>query len=269
MTIRYEEKMDDDQLMLSIEEDTALLSMDASMRKGNGANNSRTVKEEAFVERRPIRSPSPSPCGVRFGHVSIRQYPVIVGDNPAVSGGPPLSIGWEYDDEVTLDVVEYEEQRPPRRKGREMLVPTDVRTDRLREAGYSRAEIVALTKPVNLARSQRRRTLDTLHLQPLYQLHEKLSRKTFSLLTGGRRKKSERHLLSAHRPESSAGGMRFISSSHSIADDDAQSVPRSTATVEEDDRSSAGPTVSLSPPPEEEEELDIFLTDSEDGMVCI
>jgi hypothetical protein len=269
MTIRYEEKMDDDQLILSItEEDTAVLSMAASKRKGTGANSNK----EAFVERRPISSPpssSSSHCGVRFGHVSIRQYPVIVGDNPAVSGGPPLSIGWEHDDEVTLDVVEYEEQRPPRRKGREMLVPNDVRTDRLREAGYSRAEIVALTKPVNLARSQRRRTLDTLHLQPLYQLHEKLSRKTFSLLTGGRRKKSERHLLSAHRPESSyAGGMRFISSSHSIADDDAQSVPNSTATLEDDDRS-AGPTASLSPPPEEEDNLNIFLTDSEDGMVCI
>lgn len=189
MAIHCEEKngdLIDDHLIVSIEE-------------SGGAG--RSIKE-AF-DRLQISSSSALPAsnGVRFGNVSIRQYPVIVGDNPGGNSGPPLSIGWEFFDEVTLDVIEYEQERPPRRKGREMLVPVDVRVARLRNAGYSRAEIVALTKPVNVARSQRKRTLDTLHLQPLFQLNEKFSRKTFSLLTGGRQKKTEKKLL-AHRPES-------------------------------------------------------------------
>lgn len=140
---------------------------------------------------------------LRFGNVSIREYPVIVGDNPGGISGPPLSIGWEYYDEMTVDLISYEEQRPPRRQGREMLVPVDVRFQRLRTAGYSRSEIVALTKPVNVARTQRRRTLDTLHLQPIQMFNERFAKKTMSLITGGRRKRHEKKLMQSFDPEAS------------------------------------------------------------------
>jgi hypothetical protein len=187
MTIHCEGKnvdLIDDQLIVSIDDTT------------NGVASLKNAFDRLSIGP----SPAPSYGGVRFSNVSIREYSVIVGDNPGGMYGPPLSIGWEYGNEVTLDVMDYEQQRPPRRKGREMLIPAEVRVERLRDAGYSRAEIVSLTKPVNVARSQRKKTLDTLHLQPLFQLHEKLSRSTISMLTGGRRKKTEMKLL-AHRPE--------------------------------------------------------------------
>lgn len=153
-------------------------------------------KEVGF--RRPSMTTAKA---VRFGNVSIREFPVVVGDNPGGTSGPPISIGWEHHSEVTVDLVSYEGQRPPRRRGREMLIPLDVRFERLRIAGYSRSEIVTLTKPVNVARSQRKRTLDTLHLQPFQRFNENLARKTKSLLTGGRRKKQEKKLLQSFQPE--------------------------------------------------------------------
>jgi hypothetical protein len=278
MKIRYEEKKDDDQLVVSIEEDSSVSIEEEEEEEI--CSVSRTAKEA--LERLHISSsssssiPAPTPstlapsstCGVRFGNVSIRQYSVIVGDNPGGHAGPPLSIGWEHDDEVTLDVLEYEQQRPPRRKGREMLVPVDVRVERLRDAGYSRSDIVALTKPVNLARTQRRRTLETLHLQPLYQLHEKLSRKTLLLLTGGRRKRSERKLLAAHRPET-ASLKTSITGSSNTAGVNAPSPPATMTTVEDDERSNDDDDNFQSYLPLSEDQFIGRVDCSEDGMVHV
>lgn len=42
------------------------------------------------------------PCSntVQFNNVEIREYNIILGDNPSCNGGPPLSISWDYDIET-------------------------------------------------------------------------------------------------------------------------------------------------------------------------
>ena len=51
------------------------------------------------------------PKSVRFDKLSIREYPIIIGDSPSTSRGVPLSIGWEYVPENTVDVDAYEATR--------------------------------------------------------------------------------------------------------------------------------------------------------------
>lgn len=48
---------------------------------------------------------------VQFDKISIREYPIILGDSPSTSRGVPISIGWEYGPECTVDLDAYETTR--------------------------------------------------------------------------------------------------------------------------------------------------------------
>ena len=48
---------------------------------------------------------------VRFDKLSIREYPIVIGDSPSTSRGVPLSIGWKYAPECTVDLDAYEATR--------------------------------------------------------------------------------------------------------------------------------------------------------------
>jgi len=79
---------------------------------------------------------------VRFSTVEMRLYPLRLGDNPSISGGPPLTIGWDYEGSpIVSKVEEYETIRPPRRTSEEMKIPRSLRQEWLREEGYSRREM--------------------------------------------------------------------------------------------------------------------------------
>jgi hypothetical protein len=132
---------------------------------------------------------------VRFSTITIRDYPRSIGDNPASSCGPSISMGWEHESEVSVPIDAYEENRGPRRRGREMIIPVQLREEILRNAGYSRAEIMKCTRDINIARGQRRRTYDTLHLQSIQLLTERITRKAWNVLTLGEHKRKERAIL--------------------------------------------------------------------------
>mmetsp|Transcript_4187 Transcript_4187/g.4597 ORF Transcript_4187/g.4597 Transcript_4187/m.4597 type:complete len:153 (+) Transcript_4187:188-646(+) len=75
---------------------------------------------------------------VGFADAIIREYEVTLGDNPSVSEGPPLSLGWSYNEMLPIPVDKYEEMRGKRRNSLQMTVPADERLDVLvSEWGYS------------------------------------------------------------------------------------------------------------------------------------
>jgi hypothetical protein len=65
---------------------------------------------------RSMRRSSPNSKGqsVSFHSVIIREYGRCVGDNPAVSSGPPISLGWDYLPNREVPIDHYESDiRPP------------------------------------------------------------------------------------------------------------------------------------------------------------
>jgi len=120
----------------------------------------------------PARSQEPSGTAedrlsVRFDTVEFREYARVLGDNPSTSVGPPVGIGWEYDQEIILDVDEYEVNNEGRRTKKEFAMDPITRGDMLREAGYSRREIRLATKMTKKERERRSASLRMQMFDPI------------------------------------------------------------------------------------------------------
>jgi hypothetical protein len=59
---------------------------------------------------------------VKFDQVFIHEFAIILGDNPAVSKGAPVTIGWKPVAHDVMDVDIYEYLREPERRHRKRIV---------------------------------------------------------------------------------------------------------------------------------------------------
>eukprot|EP00934_Nitzschia_sp_Nitz4_P006731 Nitzschia sp. Nitz4//scaffold39_size137210//88015//89107//NITZ4_003210-RA/size137210-processed-gene-0.95-mRNA-1//1//CDS//3329550416//6721//frame0 len=97
---------------------------------------------------------------VFFDEIIIKEYPIILGDNPAVSGGAPISIGWKPLKESVVDVDFYEYCRCPERKSRKKLIlSVRRRAGFLLGSGYSLEEIAQATMEVEKTKELRAASL--------------------------------------------------------------------------------------------------------------
>lgn len=66
---------------------------------------------------------------VAFGDLVIYEFPNILGDNAGVSEGAPLSIDWKHDTKrvVAVDYYEFLRQSRPRRRRKDLIVPSAAR----------------------------------------------------------------------------------------------------------------------------------------------
>lgn len=111
---------------------------------------------------------------LRFSTLTIREYPILLGDNVTVKG-PPISIEWEHIDEKVFELEDYEEAcKYTRRTQVELKMPGKHREEILREIGYSRQEIQESVKKSNIARNKRKRTVEMMKLQPFQEAFEKI-----------------------------------------------------------------------------------------------
>jgi hypothetical protein len=105
----------------------------------------------AFFERR----------SVKFGKIQIREYDVVVGDNPACSSGAPISLGWGYNKvQEQFPVEVYENFRSGQRCHPEDLKLNErVRYRRLLEWNISTSKIARAERRCRLAQEQRKQTI--------------------------------------------------------------------------------------------------------------
>jgi len=107
--------------------------------------------------------------GVHWGTVQIHSHGVILGANPAVSHGPPVTIEWDSFDNITLSLEHYESDRNarPHRRGRSLLLPLALRHDMIQRSDDDTAthrEVLMVIGEMDQIRQQRARTAQRVEL---------------------------------------------------------------------------------------------------------
>jgi hypothetical protein len=79
---------------------------------------------------------------VRFTTVEIWEFSIILGDNPSVSDGPPISMSCKPWRRRKFSIEKYENIRKDRRRTRKQLkLSTKTRESKLRITGYTNEQI--------------------------------------------------------------------------------------------------------------------------------
>jgi len=96
---------------------------------------------------------------IQFTTIEVREFNRILGDNPACSRGPPVSLDWDYTDTETLSLDEYETNRIPRRPTKKLVMSTRTRrTIMSNQLGYTRDEIIEAENSMKKIQKNRRKT---------------------------------------------------------------------------------------------------------------
>lgn len=100
---------------------------------------------------------------VAFSQVRVREYEVTLGDNPSVSSGAPLSLGWRYNPEEKISEIEDSEIPLPRRSSAELRLSYDERHRRLAlNPTVTSAELTSVLRSTSEVRLQRKESLNEL-----------------------------------------------------------------------------------------------------------
>ncbi len=136
-----------------------------------------------------------------FSVVDIREHERIAGDNPCVTRGVPLSIGWGYIQHQPIELDRYEKAKGPARDKIEMLVPADIRRRMLRdEFGVSFTTMDAAIKEVNITKRNRRYTVANEHMDAWKEVLQSAKRKFRRIVKNTSTTKEEEELWKqAHR----------------------------------------------------------------------
>ena len=102
-------------------------------------------------EERQLRRAQQQLC---FGDVKIREFPLIMGDNPHCVGAP-LQLNWTPSNESCLDIDMYEYTRSPRRSKKKMHMAGVDREIYLLSIGYSMNEIINASEMGKKIRKER------------------------------------------------------------------------------------------------------------------
>jgi hypothetical protein len=102
---------------------------------------------------------STSKKAVSFGLIQVREYNRVVGDNPTVRVGPPMSIGWEFVQKQAVPVDDYEKIKRPRTSDLRIMGSITRKSILRYEFDVSLKEIRAAEKIIRKIQRQRCRTI--------------------------------------------------------------------------------------------------------------
>ena len=141
--------------------------------------------------------PSTNSRRVIFKNILIREYPICIGDNPCVSVGAPITIGWDYDPPLVCSIDDYEEYKPEKRTMAELKIPSRSRNEMLKRLGFSLREIQEGTKTATIGRNNRKQTNAAVKSgkQPTHEFLERAKRATLNATFRRSAKKKEREML--------------------------------------------------------------------------
>lgn len=103
---------------------------------------------------------------IQYGNVEIREYSNTLGDHPACSDGPPISLDWSFRSRpLTMSIDDYEACRGPRRDWPDLTIPKERRERILVRLGYSYEDILQAIVDKRCDQVARERTLCRLKYQ--------------------------------------------------------------------------------------------------------
>mmetsp|Transcript_8701 Transcript_8701/g.12307 ORF Transcript_8701/g.12307 Transcript_8701/m.12307 type:complete len:162 (-) Transcript_8701:176-661(-) len=112
---------------------------------------------------------------VLFDAVEIREYPIVLGNNPSSTIGPSIEIGWEYTDLEPQDVEDHANRKTIKRDVRALYVAPVVRESiLLRSEQYSHQDIDEAVREKNKVRQQRERSNFITNSNPINDVRKKV-----------------------------------------------------------------------------------------------
>lgn len=137
----------------------------------------------------------PPPKRVSLGNIDIRHYQRILSDNPSVSSGPAIGIGWHYEQQASLLLEEYEKLKPEPRKGQQLQIPRMVREEMLVESGITSRRMAEATREANADKHRRRSSVAMAEMEGAHIFMESAARKFKRLLKIEPSSKKQQELL--------------------------------------------------------------------------
>jgi hypothetical protein len=147
-------------------------------------------------ELNPAKEDQKRSRNVRFSDVTVREYPIIIGDNPGgTTKGPPITIAWLSVSSISMSIDAYEQTQEPRRTELELQMTVSDRVIILRNLGFSRDDINLATKEAYIARMKRKQTLSNLDDSDHHERREVLVRTAQNIMTLGTKHRKEKAFL--------------------------------------------------------------------------
>jgi len=139
--------------VLALKDDMVTIKEESHSDSEGGVGVLQDNTGETVVPQEQAKNPSKRK--VHWGSVLVRDYPMVLGDHPCCSYGPPLTLDWEYQEYTPLDVDTYEFYHPPRRIGRELGRNYYNRKHLLSFAGFTKADFKKTKKEINRVKRHR------------------------------------------------------------------------------------------------------------------
>jgi hypothetical protein len=160
---------------------TANTTMDSSLR-------SACTGSISFKNNRPMNR------SVSFSDVTIYEFPLRIGDNPACTAGCPIALAKRHrivrrsslsdndennnNNNINNNTAKSSTSQTKRRSSKDLIIPSDVRTKLLMANGYELRRIVKTTENILKIQEQRRESLQKTHWEGVKSFFQQNNGKT-------------------------------------------------------------------------------------------